>query len=199
MSRPMRWARIQGLGDPRKRSGPRRREVTVKPRGGPAVHVGVTVSIGNGRHVVDLRVGEDDGTAMSPRDARRISVALATAAEECAMSEFSGGPRRKHIDADFRRQPKTDLHCLNCQRDIAPGTAHREVFYVGGTMILHPDDVARMGSSELLGPIDDTVTTGWRPVGNDCARRIGLPWSRPAAAAPRSEAPPKGGVTGSKK
>lgn len=93
------------------------------------------------------------------------------AAQDCTTC--SKPLRTKHIDADFRHNSRTELYCLNCQRDINPRTKYREVFYIDGTLILHPDDVGR--KAELL----QGGTLDWVPVGPDCAKAIGLEWSRP--------------------
>lgn len=88
-------------------------------------------------------------------------------------SKTSRKPRTLHYDgADFRRDPKTSLSCWACQKDLRPGRPYREVFLVDGDELLHPDDVHR--ASELRGVL------AWLPVGPDCAKKIGLEWTREA-------------------
>lgn len=79
--------------------------------------------------------------------------------------------RTKYTDADFRRRPKSTHFCYQCQKDLVPGAAHRMVFVTGSLFAVHPDDVA--GSA----PEKDDL--GWLPIGSDCARRLGLEWTRP--------------------
>ena len=82
----------------------------------------------------------------------------------------SGKPLTRFYDADFRRDPKSSLFCWACQKDIRLGRPYREVFLVDGCELLHPNDVSR--ASELRGVL------AWVPVGPDCAKRIGLEWTR---------------------
>ncbi len=76
--------------------------------------------------------------------------------------------RTKYTDPDFRREPKTNLYCARCQKDIK-GT-YRWAFFVNGEMlVVHPEDVSRG-----LVAVDDT---GWLRLGLDCARQLGFEWS----------------------
>lgn len=79
--------------------------------------------------------------------------------------------RVHYTDPDFRRRPKTRLFCYQCQKDLKPDSAYRMIFIVESMSALHPDDVAGhvMGKDDL----------GWLPIGSDCARRLGLEWSKP--------------------
>lgn len=80
--------------------------------------------------------------------------------------------RRKPLDPDFRREPKTDHWCFLCQKDLKPGAPYRvirmelDVFHA-----IHPDDW-EAAKTEITRPIEQ-----WQ-IGPDCARRIGLEWSR---------------------
>lgn len=71
---------------------------------------------------------------------------------------------------DYRREPKTDYWCMNCQKAINPKRPHRMVHLVnGGQEILHPDD------EEKYQPDDGDC--GSHPIGPDCARRFGIEWT----------------------
>lgn len=75
--------------------------------------------------------------------------------------------RIKFIDPDYRRNPKTSLWCCRCQMDIKG--PYRVVRLVnGGTHVAHPDDDFADFPEDL----------GIVPIGLDCARRIGMEWSR---------------------
>jgi len=81
------------------------------------------------------------------------------------------GLRKKELDYDARRRPKTDHHCVRCQRDIKPGSRYRMVHVIdGGGQILHPADEAAY--------VSDAGEMGLHPVGMDCARTIGLEWTQ---------------------
>lgn len=82
--------------------------------------------------------------------------------------------RKVFLDFDARREPKTDHCCIKCQRDLKPGQPFRVVALLSETMeIIHPDEPPQDGAQI------------W-PLGMDCARRVGLEWSRPAEdTAPR--------------
>lgn len=81
--------------------------------------------------------------------------------------------RTTFLDFDARPKPKTDLYCIRCQKDIKPGAQHRMVRLVdGGYMVLHPEDDAKFPASG-----DDY---GLHRIGTDCAKKLGLEWTRPA-------------------
>lgn len=80
--------------------------------------------------------------------------------------------RTAFIDYDARPKPKTARHCVMCQRDIKPCAKARVVHLVnGGPFALHPDDEALYES--------DAGDLGKHLLGMDCARKLGLEWSRP--------------------
>lgn len=79
-------------------------------------------------------------------------------------------PRTKYTDPDFRRTPKTKLFCYQCQKDLDPASKYRNVFIVESMSALHPDEVP----GYVMGKDD----AGWLPIGPDCARRLGLEWSK---------------------
>lgn len=74
-------------------------------------------------------------------------------------------PRLLDLDPDFRRIAKTNRTCWMCGKDIKPTTKARQICGYGGITIIHPDDAPKTGGDWLL-------------VGPDCARRIGLEWTR---------------------
>jgi hypothetical protein len=77
--------------------------------------------------------------------------------------------RTKWMDPDFRPRPKTDHFCVICQRDLKPGQPHRIVrFNLNHFEAIHPDDWPAAPEADEA------------PIGNDCARRLGLEWSRPS-------------------
>ena len=85
---------------------------------------------------------------------------------------MSTRPRMKDFPFNAKRDPKTDCYCAICQKDIRPGTSPRFVHLVkGGFKVLHPDD------EKLYAP--DAGDLGGFPIGPDCARKLGLEWSRP--------------------
>lgn len=91
--------------------------------------------------------------------------------------------RAKWTDPDYRRDPKTDRYCCICQRDLAPGKPFRLVHWLGCGWVLHPDDEAPLAAGALM--VDDTGTPfsrqedfGEQKIGMECARRLGLEWSR---------------------
>ena len=85
--------------------------------------------------------------------------------------------RTVQLDPDYRREPRTALHCYVCQRDIAPSRPYWQVAVsldeTWSMLGVHPDDA--------------DASTEWHPVGPECARRIGLQWFRQVAI---KEAPP---------
>ncbi len=78
-------------------------------------------------------------------------------------------PRVKGMDPDYRRDPKTKLYCTRCQKDIKG--KYRLAFVVDDCgNVLHPDDerlAARFKGAH-----------GWQPIGLDCAKKIGLAWTK---------------------
>lgn len=83
--------------------------------------------------------------------------------------------RTKFLDFDARREPKTDHYCARCQKDICG--SYRCIHLVdGGAFILHPEDEAVYAATGKAGGSDDC---GAHFLGSDCARKLGLEWSRP--------------------
>lgn len=86
--------------------------------------------------------------------------------------------RTKFFDPDYRRDPKTGRYCEACQRDLKQGQPHRLIMWELDTMdAVHGEDweVAR---DEIAArrAARNPVNTGL--IGMDCARRLGLEWTR---------------------
>lgn len=80
--------------------------------------------------------------------------------------------RTKFLDYDARRTPKTEHHCIRCQKDLKPGQPVRWIHCVnGGMFVLHPDDESSY--------VSDAGDMGCWPIGNDCARILGIDWTHP--------------------
>lgn len=78
--------------------------------------------------------------------------------------------RKTELDYDSRNKPKTNRHCVKCQRDIKPSSQARMIRVIdGGCNILHPVDEHKY--------VPDSGDMGWHLIGMDCARKIGLEWS----------------------
>lgn len=74
--------------------------------------------------------------------------------------------RTTFLDYDARREPKTVRYCCKCQKDILPNQVARVVMLRLSDMhVVHPDDAT--GECEL------------HLVGLDCAKKIGLEFSKP--------------------
>lgn len=87
--------------------------------------------------------------------------------------------RTKELDYDARHRSKTKRACVRCQRDIKPESPARMIHLVdGGSFILHPDDEAIY--KQAHGEIVAGDLGAWL-VGMDCAKTIGMEWSRPTA------------------
>ncbi len=89
------------------------------------------------------------------------------------------------MDADFRKDPKTDKWCCMCQRDLAADNSKvRKVHLVhGGMFILHPDDESRFSAGCNLKFEDGSVEPdqgdmGIFNIGPECVRKIGAEWTR---------------------
>lgn len=82
--------------------------------------------------------------------------------------------RTRFLDYDSRPRPKTQHYCCKCQRDLAPGAAHRMVHLIdGGLMVLHPADESLY--------LADAGDVGLHPIGMDCARQLGMEWTHQPA------------------
>lgn len=78
-----------------------------------------------------------------------------------------GKPKRKFLDYDARRKPKTDHFCIKCQRDLKPGQPFRIVHVHEGAFAIHPE-----------GPQPASDVSAY-PIGMDCARSLGMEWTIP--------------------
>lgn len=84
------------------------------------------------------------------------------------------------IDYDARRRPRTDRFCVACQRDLKAGVRVRTVHVVadenGSTpFALHPEDEAAWAAQNT----DTERDHGIWLIGNDCAKILGLEWTKP--------------------
>ena len=91
--------------------------------------------------------------------------------------------RTEFIDFDARRDPKTGYYCPMCQKDIQPDSDHVEVRLIlidnrAQPHALHADDelLVDLGVLRLPPGAEDE---GRRPMGRDCARRMGKGWTMP--------------------
>lgn len=83
------------------------------------------------------------------------------------------------VDFDARRDPKTPIWCIRCQKDIKPGEDHLEIRLVltsNGSWpnSLHPDDEALYDLGVLT--VEGGEDRGRVPIGRDCARKHGREW-----------------------
>lgn len=85
--------------------------------------------------------------------------------------------RTAQLDADNRREPKTDEFCVRCHKDLKPGQPRRfvRVEDSSSATVVHPDDVAAFEASPK-----GAGDMGRHPVGMDCAKKIGLEFTSAA-------------------
>lgn len=82
--------------------------------------------------------------------------------------------RTKWIDPDFRRDAKTMHYCGVCQRDLKLGQPHRRILFDPTKYeAVHGEDW-----DIALSP-DNGACWIIEPIGMDCAKRLGLEWSKP--------------------
>lgn len=79
-------------------------------------------------------------------------------------------PRTIFLDYDARHEPKTNRFCVKCQKDIKRLSPAR-IVRVNGAVVIHPQDVEPGIGEDFL-------------VGMDCARKLGLQWSRSERTTP---------------
>ncbi len=72
-----------------------------------------------------------------------------------------------NLDADNRREPKTNRFCAKCQKDIHADHKARIVRVFMQDIVVHP-------SNDLDFPSHDKLL-----IGMDCARAIGIEWTSP--------------------
>lgn len=76
--------------------------------------------------------------------------------------------RTKFLDYDARRDPKTNVFCVRCQKDIK-GEPKLHVHLVdGGPFVLHPEDENKY--------VDDGGDLLFHPIGSCCAKILGMEW-----------------------
>jgi hypothetical protein len=96
------------------------------------------------------------------------------------MTVHMNSIRTKWLDPDFRRDPKTNHYCMICQRDLKPGQPSRTIRYeLDRYEAIHPSDweqaaIEIPAARPRYGA--DAIIEG--PIGMDCARRLGLEWSK---------------------
>lgn len=134
------------------------------------------------RWSLDLACGHEVFVTSKTRPTRKRENCSKCVAEPTVSAYVA---RAKWTDPDYRRDPKTDRYCCICQRDLAPGQSHRRVHWLGCGWVLHPNDEAAFATGALL--VDSDGATfgaqedfGEQKIGMDCARRIGMEWSRDA-------------------
>lgn len=143
------------------------------------------------RWVLDLACGHEVYATSKRRPTRKKAACekckTATVAPASTWTSFA---RAKYTDPDFRKDPKTDRFCARCQKDIAPGKPYRLVHLLdGGFYVLHPADEALFqGGAEVRNEdgvaVDNDTRIGGHGdlgeaiIGPDCARLLGLEWSR---------------------
>jgi len=77
--------------------------------------------------------------------------------------------RTIQLDADNRNVSTTSPTCCRCGRHIASRTYRTVHLIAGGAQVLHPED------EQLYTP--DEGDMGWHPIGNGCARKLGMEYS----------------------
>jgi hypothetical protein len=79
--------------------------------------------------------------------------------------------RSKWMDPDFRPSPKHGLFCRICMRDLKPSQKRRVVMFCENHFeAVHQNDWDKAKATGGVWNVE--------PVGMDCAKRLGLEWSR---------------------
>lgn len=87
--------------------------------------------------------------------------------------------RTRFIDPDYRRSPKTLFFCARCQKDLAADQAHRFIAYeLDDPCAIHSEDWEIAKADIAARRIQGAAAFCVEPVGMDCARRIGLEYTR---------------------
>lgn len=81
-------------------------------------------------------------------------------------------PRKVFLDPDYRNTFKYrgEVLCCRCQKPIKSKDYRLAHLVDGGMQVVHPED------SHMI-PTGDAGNMDWHPIGNDCARRIGLEYT----------------------
>jgi hypothetical protein len=84
--------------------------------------------------------------------------------------------RTAQLDADNRREPKTECFCVRCHKDLKEGQPRRFVHIEDSShaRVVHPADTAAFEAADTL-----HGDMGWFPVGMACAKAIGLEFTSP--------------------
>ncbi len=94
--------------------------------------------------------------------------------------------RTQCIDGDYRKNPKTQFYCCACQKDMDPAKPCFAVHLVeGGPYVLHPGDEAAY-QADALANGQQPGELGCFPIGNDCAKKLGIEWCHPKAIWPEA-------------
>lgn len=84
------------------------------------------------------------------------------------------------LDPDYRKVPKTDVWCHRCQKDMKPNQPRRWIAYEIDTFdVIHPEDfqAAKLDITERRAAYKgNPIIVGI--VGNDCARKIGISFTK---------------------
>lgn len=94
--------------------------------------------------------------------------------------DMKQGFRSKWMDPDFRRVARTNRYCEMCQRDLKQGQPHRRIMYeLDRYEAVHGEDweVAAVDINQRRNTVTAPVVYGL--IGMDCAKRLGLEWTRP--------------------
>lgn len=74
--------------------------------------------------------------------------------------------RTQYLDPDYRKDPKTELFCCRCQRDLNPDRKYYYVFLgENGYEATHPED-AHLAKNPI----------GWCPIGPECVKHLDKEW-----------------------
>ena len=84
--------------------------------------------------------------------------------------------RTKYIDPDYRRDPKTDVFCARCQKDIKGPVQYVVHLVDGGMEALHSEDETLFQEAAVEGSEAQRGDLGCHPIGPCCAKKIGLEW-----------------------
>src|SRR5690349_616698 len=85
--------------------------------------------------------------------------------------------RARYLDPDFRRDPRTNHYCCACQKDLKQGRPYRRAMVAySGFYVIHPDQWAEAPSAPPY--CGHAAEAEIRPIGLDCAARLGLDWTR---------------------
>ena len=93
-----------------------------------------------------------------------------------AAPNHANEPRTVFLDPDYRntfKYPHSELICCRCQKPIKTKNYRMVHLVAGGLRAVHPYD------SHVI-PANDQGNMDWHPIGNDCARKIGIEYTKAA-------------------